>query len=78
MSIKIVQHGGTGRGENYREFVISSASDVANLPTSVRNAVPPGRMRPSAVCTWVCVPITAVTFPSSAQATAAFSLVASA
>ena len=34
------------------------------MPTSVRHAVPPGRMRSSAVCTWVCVPITADTLPS--------------
>ena len=34
------------------------------MPTSVRHAVPPARMRSSAVCTCVCVPITAVTMPS--------------
>src|SRR5687768_2303720 len=35
------------------------------MPTSVRHAVPPGRMRSSAVCTCVCVPITAETLPST-------------
>ena len=48
------------------------------MPTSLRKAVPPGRMRASAVCTCVCVPITAVTRPSRNHARAAFSLVASA
>ena len=48
------------------------------MPTSVIAAVPPGCTRASAVCTWVCVPITAVTRPSSQRARATFSLVASA
>lgn len=38
MSIAIVQEGGPGKAPTYREFLISSASDVANLPTTVRNA----------------------------------------
>jgi len=41
-------------------------------------AVPPGRTRASFVCTCVCVPITAVTRPSSQRGSATFSLVASA
>lgn len=36
--IKIVTRGGPGKSPNYREFVISSASDVTNLPTAVRNS----------------------------------------
>jgi len=48
------------------------------IPTSVSAAVPPGRMRASAVWTCVCVPSTAVTRPSSQAARATFSLVASA
>ncbi len=44
----------------------------------VTAAVPPGWMRASFVWTWVCVPITAVTRPSSQRAIATFSLVASA
>ena len=44
---------------------------------SVRNAVPPGRMRSSAVGTCVCEPSTAATRPSRWCASAAFSLVAS-
>ena len=48
------------------------------IPTSVSAAVPPGRTRASEVWTWVCVPSTAVTRPSSQAASATFSLVASA
>ena len=48
------------------------------MPASVTAAVPPGRMRASFVCTCVCVPITAVTRPSSQRVIATFSLVASA
>ena len=48
------------------------------IPASVIAAVPPGCTRASLVCTWVCVPITAVTLPSSQRASATFSLVASA
>ena len=48
------------------------------MPTSVRYAVPFGRMRSSAVCTCVCVPTTAVTLPSRCQPIAIFSDVASA
>ena len=48
------------------------------IPTSVRYAVPFGRMRSSAVCTCVCVPTTAVTLPSRCQPIAIFSEVASA
>ena len=33
-----VTKGGSGKSHNYREFIISSASDVSSLPTSVRNA----------------------------------------
>ncbi len=32
--IRIVKAGGPGYGENYREFVISSSSDVSDLPTA--------------------------------------------
>ena len=32
--IKIVKSGGDGHGMNYREFIISAAADVANLPNS--------------------------------------------
>src|SRR5512133_11186 len=48
------------------------------MPASVIAAVPPGRTRASLVWMWVCVPITAVTRPSSQRVTATFSLVASA
>jgi len=48
------------------------------MPASVMNAVPFGRTFASDVWTWVCVPRTAVTRPSSQRASAAFSLVASA
>jgi len=48
------------------------------IPTSVSAAVPPGRIRASAVWTCVCVPSTAVARPSSHAARATFSLVASA
>ena len=34
MSIKQVVRGGPGHDENYREFIISSASDVSSLPKS--------------------------------------------
>ena len=43
------------------------------MPTSVMKAVPPGMMRASAVGTCVCVPITALTLPSNAAASACFS-----
>ena len=48
------------------------------IPASVIAAVPPGSTRASEVWTCVCVPITAVTRPSSQRAIAIFSLVASA
>ena len=32
--IKIVKSGGEGHGINYREFIISSADDVSDLPNS--------------------------------------------
>ena len=48
------------------------------MPASVIAAVPPGWTRASFVWTCVCVPITAVTRPSSSRARAIFSLVASA
>ncbi len=32
--IKIVKSGGDGHGIYYREFILSSAADVANLPNS--------------------------------------------
>ena len=48
------------------------------MPASVRQAVPPGRIRSSAVWTCVCVPITAVTWPSSHHESAIFSDVVSA
>ena len=48
------------------------------MPASVRHAVPLGRIRSSAVWTWVCVPTTAVTRPSRCQPIAIFSEVASA
>ena len=48
------------------------------MPASVIAAVPPRWTRASEVCTCVCVPITAVTRPSSQRASATFSLVASA
>ena len=48
------------------------------MPASVIAAVPPGWTRASEVWTCVCVPITAVTRPSSQRASATFSLVASA
>jgi hypothetical protein len=47
-------------------------------PASVRYAVPPGKICSSAVCTCVCVPTTALTWPSSIRANAIFSEVASA
>jgi len=34
MSVKQVVRGGPGHDENYREFIISAAADVANLPNS--------------------------------------------
>ncbi len=48
------------------------------MPASVIAAVPPGSTRASEVWTCVCVPITAVTRPSSQRESATFSLVASA
>ena len=48
------------------------------MPRSVMYAVPPGRTRSSAVCTWRCVPTTALTRPSRYQPSAIFSEVASA
>ena len=50
----------------------------AVIPASVMKAVPRGSNLASEVWTWVCVPTTAVTRPSSQRASAAFSLVASA
>src|SRR5437879_3919063 len=47
-------------------------------PRSVMYAVPPGSTRSSAVCTWRCVPTTALTRPSRYQPIASDSLVASA
>lgn len=32
--IKCVKTGGDGRGQNYREYIITAASDVADLPNS--------------------------------------------
>ncbi len=32
--IQIVKSGGDGHGQNYREFIITAAADVANLPNS--------------------------------------------
>jgi len=32
--IKIVKSGGDGHGPNYREFILSSAADVSDLPNS--------------------------------------------
>ncbi len=32
--IKTVKSGGEGHGMNYREFIITAAADVANLPNS--------------------------------------------
>ena len=32
--IKVVKSGGEGHGMNYREFIITAAADVANLPNS--------------------------------------------
>ena len=34
MSVKQVTRGGPGKDENYREFIISSATDVSDLPNS--------------------------------------------
>ena len=34
MSVKQVTRGGPGKDENYREFIISSSSDVSDLPNS--------------------------------------------
>ena len=48
------------------------------MPTSVRHAVPFGRIRSSAVCTCVWVPSTAVARPSRCHPMAIFSDVASA
>ena len=48
------------------------------MPKSVRKPVPLGRICPSAVGTWVWVPHRAWTRPSRYQASAPFSLVASA
>ena len=59
----------------------SRRSPSRAAPSSRRRvtaAVPPGRTRASFVCMCVCVPITAVTRPSSQRAIATFSLVASA
>ena len=36
--IKIVKSGGEGHGMNYREFIITAAADVANLPNSQTHA----------------------------------------
>ena len=48
------------------------------MPTSLMNAVPPGRTRASAVGTWVWVPRQAAARPSRCQPIATFSLVTSA
>ena len=48
------------------------------MPTSQTKAVPPGRIRASAVGTWVWVPTTAAARPSRCQPMAIFSLVISA
>jgi len=48
------------------------------MPTSVMYAVPSGRIRSSAVWTWVWVPNTALTLPLRNQPMATFSEVASA
>jgi len=32
--IKCVKTGGDGRGQNYREYIITAAADVADLPNS--------------------------------------------
>ena len=53
-------------------------SDGPVIPRSVIKPVPLGRTHASEVCTWVWVPQTADTSPSSYHARAAFSLVASA
>lgn len=37
--IKIAKAGGDGHGPNYKEFIISSAADVSDLPT-FRSAAP--------------------------------------
>jgi len=34
MSYKQVTRGGPGKDENYREFILSSADDVSDLPNS--------------------------------------------
>lgn len=39
MSVKLVKWGGDGHDANYKEFMISSASDVASLPKT--NTDPP-------------------------------------
>jgi len=36
--IRIVTNGGEGHGPNYKEFIITSAADVANLPNSESTA----------------------------------------
>ena len=36
--IKIVTTGGEGKGQNYREFILSSSADVSNLPNSTTPA----------------------------------------
>ena len=48
-----------------------------HIPASQRNAVPPGKICSSAVWTWVCVPMTAETFPSMNRPMAILSLVVS-
>ena len=43
MSVKMVKRGGDGHEENYKEFLISSASDVSDLPTGATDpAAAPG------------------------------------
>ncbi len=49
-----------------------------HMPASHRNAVPPGKICSSAVCVCVCVPTTALTWPSRNRPMAIFSLVVSA
>lgn len=36
--ISVITKGGSGKSGNYKEFLMTSASDVSNLPTSVRSS----------------------------------------
>lgn len=40
MSVKQVVRGGPGKEATYREFIISSASDVSSLPNSASTSQP--------------------------------------